>query len=111
MLAMAILRTPSPASWLLQESNSLQLFDNQPRQPLLEHPVLRPQLLNLIQQIQRQGDAFPLQLQVVPQFRGTLGQRQLIIGETPILGLLALRFEDAVLDDFCLLYTSDAADE
>ena len=76
------------------------LLHHQPPQPLLEHPVLGTQLLHFFKQVQRQGDAFPFQLQVAPQFRGAFGQGQFDVVETPLPGLCTLRFEDAVFDDF-----------
>jgi hypothetical protein len=50
-----------------------RLLHHQPPQPLPQHPVLRPQLLHLFEQVQRQGDAFPFQFQVAPQRRAWPG--------------------------------------
>jgi hypothetical protein len=60
---------PSPAT-----DSVFRLLHHQPPQPLPQHPVLRPQLLHLFEQVQRQGDAFPFQFQVAPQLGGALGQ-------------------------------------
>ncbi|MNP54800.1 hypothetical protein D3C76_1493890 [compost metagenome] len=57
-------------------------------------------MLDFFQQVQRQGDAFPFQVQVVSQLRGTLGQGKFVIGKTPISRGRAVGFEDAMLDDF-----------